>query len=92
MCVLALPHRALLAACLIGLAAFAAADDAAPEAAHAQMTTNFKAEDAKSVYFPTTTNDYGSMIYSLLEQQLSFIAAKEGADVRGPPRQFEEHA
>ncbi len=77
-----LSRRALLAACLIGLAAFAAAEDAAPTEAQAQMTTNFKAEDAKQVYIPTTTNDYGSMIYSLLEQQLNFIAAKDGADVR----------
>jgi hypothetical protein len=76
---------ALLAACLIGLAAFAAAEDAAPTEAQAQMTTNFKAEDAKQVYIPTTTNDYGSMIYSLLEQQLNFIAAKDGADQEGSP-------
>ena len=49
------------------------------------MTTSFDAQNAKQVFLPTTANDYGSMIYSLLEQQLSFIAAKEGADVRTAP-------
>ena len=71
--------RAIVAACLLGLAAFAHADDA--------QGAGFSPSDAKQVFFPTTTNDYGSMIYSLLEEQVKFIAAKDGADVspRAPP-------
>lgn len=56
-----------MALCLIG--AVNAQDDAT------------KLESVKSVYLPTTTNDYGSMIYSLLAEQANFLAAKDGAAV-----------
>lgn len=67
------PCRALLAVCL--LAAGARADEAADKTS---------LEAAKSVYLPTTTNDYSSMIYSLLQEQGSRIAGKEGAAVSLP--------
>ncbi|BDA45098.1 hypothetical protein COCOBI_06-5780 [Coccomyxa sp. Obi] len=62
---------ALLALCLIG--AVNAQDEAA------------RLESVKSVYLPTTTNDYGSMIYSLLAEQANFLAAKDGAATEGSP-------
>nr|QOL01161.1 putative extracellular protein CSOL_082 [Pseudococcomyxa simplex] len=62
---------AVLALCLIG--AVNAQDDAT------------KLESVKSVYLPTTTNDYGSMIYSLLAEQANFLAAKDGAATEGSP-------
>ena len=39
-------------------------------------------EKGQSVYLPTTTNDYGGMIYSLLQEQATHLAGMEGADVR----------
>ena len=33
------------------------------------------------MYLPTTPNDYGGMIYSLLQEQSSRIANKDGAQV-----------
>lgn len=38
-------------------------------------------ESVKSVFLPTTTNDFGSMIFSLLQEQVNFLAAKDGAEV-----------
>ncbi|CAL8469157.1 g8698 [Coccomyxa elongata] len=62
---------ALLAVCLIGVVS--AQDEAT------------KLESIKSVYLPTTTNDYGGMIYSLLAEQANFLAAKDGAATEGSP-------
>jgi len=62
---------ALLAVCLIG-------------AVSAQEGANHL-DSVKSVYLPTTTNDFGSMIFSLLQEQANFIAAKDGADKEGSP-------
>ena len=56
------------------------------------MTTSMDASSAKQVFIPATVNDYGSMIYTLLEQQLSFIAAKDGADVRSACKSLTTHA
>lgn len=56
-----------MALCLIG--AVSAQDD----------KTNL--ESVKSVFLPTTTNDFGSMIFSLLQEQVNFLAAKDGAEV-----------
>ncbi len=59
--------RALLALCLIG--AVSAQDDASA------------LESVKSVFLPTTPNDFGGMIFSLLQEQANFLAAKDGAEV-----------
>ncbi len=56
-----------MAVCLIG--AVSAQDDAA------------NLESVKSVYIPTTTNDFGGMVYSLLAEQANFLASKDGAAV-----------
>ena len=66
--------RALLALCL--LVAGARADEAAVKA---------EMEKGQSIYLPTTTNDYGGMIYSLLQEQATHIAGMDGADVRSFP-------
>ena len=63
--------RALLALCLLVAGAYA--DEAAVKA---------EMEKGQSVYLPTTTNDYGGMIYSLLQEQATHLAGMEGADVR----------
>ena len=68
------PCRALLAVCL--LVAGAQADDAA------QIAT---LESSKSVFLPTTPNDFSGMIYSLLQEQSSRIANKDGAQVSSIP-------
>lgn len=58
------------------LVAGAHADDAA------QITG---LESSKSVFLPTTPNDFSGMIYSLLQEQSSRIANKDGAQVRSNP-------
>jgi uncharacterized membrane protein len=51
---------------------------------HAQDTTaTQKLDSVKNVYMPATTNDFGGMIFSLLQQQTQFLSQKQGADV-GP--------
>ncbi len=62
--------------CLLVAGAQAEADDAAQIAG---------AESLKSVFLPTTPNDYGGMIYSLLQEQSSRIANKDGAQVTATP-------
>ncbi|EIE21071.1 hypothetical protein COCSUDRAFT_33782 [Coccomyxa subellipsoidea C-169] len=62
---------ALLALCLIG--AVSAQDDASA------------LESVKSVFLPTTPNDFGGMIFSLLQEQANFLAAKDGAETEGSP-------
>lgn len=65
---------ALLAVCL--MVAGAQADDAGQIAA---------LESSKSVFLPTTPNDFSGMIYSLLQEQSSRIANKDGAQDESNP-------
>lgn len=39
------------------------------------------ASSMKSILLPTTSNDFSGMIYSLLQQQSSFVASQQGASV-----------